>query len=160
MNPAILNELIPVVVNLFVVTVFFAYLFIKTPSSYKVKFLGIPLLLISAFISVTTFDDLLGNSVWGPPTTKFALIAYHSYGPDADRPIIEAWLYLPDSSTKLYKFPYSEELEKKLKDVMAKQAAGQMMMGEWVSNLVPGTGGDEVEGLTFKILTPSAVIPK
>lgn len=160
MNPAILNELIPVVVNLFVVTVFFAYLFIRTPASFKLKFLGIPLLLLSAFVSVSTFDDLLGKSIWGPPTTKFALISYYSYGPDGDNQTIEAWLYLPDTSTRLYKFPYSKELEEKLKDVMERQAQGQMMMGEWVSNLVPGTGGDEVEGLTFKILTPAQVIPK
>lgn len=160
MNAAILNDILPVVITLFVVMVFFAYIFIRTPDSFRLKFLGIPLLLLSVFVSVSTFDGLLGNSVWGPPTTKFGLIGYHTLGPDGEEPIIEAWVYLPNASTKLYKFPYSKELEEKLKDVMERQSAGQMMMGEWVDNLAPGTGGDDVEGMTFMILTPSKVIPK
>ncbi len=158
MNVDILNEILPVVINLFVVTVFFAYLFIKTPTSYRLKFIGIPLLLVSSFISINTFDDLLGHSVWGPPTTKFSLIGYYSYYSNSDNKIIEAWTYLPDGSTKLYKFPYSEELERKLEGVMKRQKDGKMIIGEFNSSTEKN--GDKNEGLKFKILTPSLAIPK
>lgn len=149
MNAEILNDLLPVAINLFVVTVFFTYLFIKTPTSYRLKYLGIPLLLLSAFISVSTFDNLLGRSVWGAPEVKFTLISYRPIGSDPKDSIIETWLYLPDGTTKLYKFPYSKELLEKLKKIVEKQQEGKMVVGEMVD-----------EKLTFKILNPAEIIQK
>lgn len=150
MNADVMNELLPVVINLFVVTVFFAYLFIKTPASYRLKFLGIPLLLLSAFISVNTFDNILGHSVWGTPDTKFSLIAYRATNRDPKDSIIEVWLYLPDGTTKLYKFPYSEKLFKKLKKATKQQQDGNIVIGEYASD----------GHLIFKFIKPSEIIRK
>jgi hypothetical protein len=154
-------DILPIAAVLFTVIVFFTYLFIRTPSSFRVKFIGIPLLVLSSFVGLYSVEGLLGKSVWGPPDGKFYLIDFYSTIVDTeDNSIIEMWLYLQDGTTKLFKLPYSDELLEKLKDVKKKQEGGQMMMGEWLENPQYGSGGNEDGGLYFKPMTPSHIDPK
>jgi len=161
MNAHIFMDILPIASVLFVTVVFFTYLFIRTPSSFRVKFVGIPLLVLSSFIGLYSVEGLLGKSVWGPPDGKFYLIDFYSTMMDTDEnSIIEMWLYLQDGTTKLFKLPYSDELLEKLKDVKKRQEGGQMLMGEWLTNPQYGSSGDEMTGLFFKPLAPSQIDPK
>lgn len=161
MNADIFIDILPIAAVLFTTVAFFIYLFIRTPSSFRVKFIGIPLLVLSSFVGLYSVDGLLGKSVWGPPDGKFYLISYYSTMVESEEDaIIEMWLYLQDGTTKLFKMPYSDDLLKKLKDVKKKQDEGQMMLGEWLTTPQPGSTGEEMTGIFFKPITPSEIDPK
>lgn len=161
MNADIFMDILPIAAVLFTVVAFFTYLFIRTPSSFRIKFIGIPLLVLSSFVGLYTLDGLLGKSVWGEPEGKFYLLHFHaSMTQTEEDAIIETWLYLQDGTTKLFKLPYSDDLMKKLKDVKKRQDEGEMMMGEWLTVQQPGNTGEEITGMFFKSMSPSQIDPK
>ena len=152
MNMDIINfiqDILPISVSLFIMAVFFAFLFVKTPSSYKLKFFGIPLLLFSTLVSVYSMEGILGKSFYGTPPEHFMLIDYRTAAVKDGKRIIEAWLYLPNNTTRLYKFPFSKKLNQTFENAKKKMDQGIPLIGNMIDNVVE-----------FAPIDPSELLPK
>jgi len=154
MNIDTLLDFIPMVSSLLVLTTFFVYVYIKTPSSYKLKLLGIPLVLMFSLFTITTMDKMLGTSIKRDLPEDFILISYHVIKKKGE-PYIEIWIK-KDEKTKLYRVDYNRKLENQLSMALKRKAKlGIPQKGEWKKR-----GGENDDGPTFYDFPHRKVYPK
>lgn len=97
-------ELVAPLVAVFTALVaFFAYLLIKVPHSYRLKWFGIPLLLLSAVFSYHIFESNLGYAYEHELPETFIYLDHIVVVGDNDTPITEVWTLSKTGSTRLYR---------------------------------------------------------
>ena len=92
---------------------FLIYLLIQVPNFYRLKFLAIPLFLFLACAYVVEIPTVLGMPKRGYPDQQFSLVGYKMTFINQHL-FIEAWV-LEAGKSKLYQFPFSEELADKMR---------------------------------------------
>ena len=131
-NYATLIDLFPLLASLFLLTVFFTFLLIKTPLRYGIKLFGIPAILLLSVISFTTMTDMLGRPYKALPPDGFVLISYKIHTIESNKKVVlQAWVYEP-GGTRLYQFPYTEQRKEELDAALALQKdTGGWIVGSW-----------------------------
>ena len=94
-------------------TVLVSYILIRTPAKLYIKFLTIPLLFFLLYSTMDKLNDVLGYAYPTIPVGKVIVMDGTRQGK-----VIELWVkHLGETDTRLYKMPYTKELQKKLKEI-------------------------------------------
>lgn len=110
----LLQQLLVVEIVLMTFIVFMTYLLIKLPASYKIKFIGIPVLIFGGFLAIQTFRDILGYPVPSSLPYKFTFLHYRVIH-DNNHKNIEVWI-IENNKSRLYVIPYTEKTEREMKE--------------------------------------------
>jgi len=110
----------PLVMIFSFIAIFQAYLMIKTTAKYYFKFLAIPALLLTGFLSFQFLDDQLGYAYPSELPKKFIFLGFNIIGDGIKINYIELWAQSEGGRSRLYRIPYSEGLATKLKNVKAR----------------------------------------
>ena len=104
-----------------------SYILIRTPAKLYIKFLTIPLLFFLLYSTMDKLNDVLGYAYPTIPVGKVIVMDGTRQGK-----VIELWVkHLGETDTRLYKMPYSKELQKKLKEGKKARQQGNPMVLEW-----------------------------
>ena len=91
--------------------IFVCYILLRTPAKFFVKFITIPLLFFLFYSTIYKLNDILGNAYPVIHVGKVILLDGLKNGQT-----IEIWVkHLGERDTRLYKLPWTKELQKKLK---------------------------------------------
>ena len=108
-------------------TVLVSYILIRTPAKLYIKFLTIPLLFFLLYSTMDKLNDVLGYAYPTIPVGKVIVMDGARQGK-----VIELWVkHLGETDTRLYKMPYSRELQKKIKEGKKARQQGNPMVLEW-----------------------------
>ena len=104
-----------------------AYVFIKAPVEYYLRFLLIPTMLISSLFSVVFLYASLGYGVAKTLPEKFEYLG-HNIVLDSSykKSNIEVWVH--GKRSRLYVITYSKEAEKKLKEAQEQKKSGNAVV--------------------------------
>jgi len=104
-----------------------SYILIRTPAKLYIKFLTIPLLFFLLYSTMDKLNDILGYAYPTIPIGKVILMDGTRQGK-----VIELWVkHLGETDTRLYKMPYSKQLQKKIKEGKKARQQGNPMVLEW-----------------------------
>lgn len=117
---------------------FCAYLVVKLPKKYFLKYLLIPSVLAYGLLVVMNYGTVQGYPYALFPHGRFLLVSFRSVGVDEQR-VIEMWITQRDVS-RLYVIPYDTIIEKMLKEARISQEEGVLSELEFDGN--SGGGGD------------------
>jgi hypothetical protein len=110
-------------ISFLIMTIFTVYLLIKVPKGYALKYLAIPLMIMMGLQFVMTLPQVLGRPKLGYPEANFKLVGYKMDFVD-HKLVIQAWVKEADQS-KLYQFPFSEEVAAQLAKMAAHGGQGK-----------------------------------
>lgn len=100
-----------------------AFLIIKLPKRFWIKFISIPLILIIGLMFAQNIQQVWGFPFPGLPQGKFQLQSYRVLYQTGDVMRIEAWV-IQKRKSRLYVFPYSREVDQKFAQAMREQGSG------------------------------------
>ena len=104
-----------------------SYILIRTPAKLYIKFLTIPLLFFLLYSTMDKLNDVLGYAYPTIPVGKVIVMDGNRQGK-----VIELWVkHLGETDTRLYKLPYTKELQKKIKEGKKARQQGNPMVLEW-----------------------------
>ena len=104
-----------------------SYILIRTPAKLYIKFLTIPLLFFLLYSTMDKLNDILGYAYPTIPIGKVIVLDGQRQGN-----IIEIWVkHLGKSDTRLYKLPYTKQLQKKMNEAKKARDQGNPMVLEW-----------------------------
>jgi len=104
-----------------------SYILIQTPAKLYIKFLTIPLLFFLLYSTMDKLNDILGYAYPVIPVGKVIIMDGTRQGK-----VIELWVkHLGKTDTRLYKLPFTKELQKKLKEAKKARQQGNPMVLEW-----------------------------
>ena len=104
-----------------------SYILIRTPAKLYIKFLTIPLLFFLLYSTMDKLNDILGYAYPTIPVGKVIVMDGTRQGK-----VIEIWVkHLGKTDTRLYKLPFTKELQKKLKQAKKAREQGNPMVLEW-----------------------------
>ena len=108
-------------------TILVCYILISTPAKLFIKFLTIPLLFFLLYSTMDKLNDILGYAYPTIPVGKVIVMDGQRKGN-----VIEIWVkHLGKPDTRLYKLPFSKELQKKLEEARKGRQEGNPMVMEW-----------------------------
>lgn len=110
---SLFKMLLPLVGSLIALSAFLAFLLIKIPKTYALKFVGIPALLLYAYFSYTFYGNILGRAVPFELPQKFVLLGYAV----KDTKHIDVWIN-EQGETRLYVIPNTPSARTKLQRAM------------------------------------------
>jgi len=146
--------MLPLTILIVILSVFFAFLLIKTKMNYYVKFLGIPLLIFTSIFAYKFLDSSLGYAYPADIPGKFILLGYEVVEKEHVKNI-ELWISSDPARTRLLKLPYSKEILQKLWEAQ-ELAHGRPLMGEFKD----GKMGDFVSNFNFYPFNIYEALPK
>jgi hypothetical protein len=96
---------------------------------YAVKYVAIPLILLTTYILVVQGDQMLGRAYDVRPEGKFEFVDYRVI---VDKGIkrIELWV-IQENKSRLHLIPYSEKTENQLAKAKTRKKNGQRERGEF-----------------------------
>ena len=104
-----------------------SYILIRTPAKLYIKFLTIPLLFFLLYSTMDKLNDILGYAYPTIPIGKVIVLDGVRQGN-----IIEIWVkHLGKTDTRLYKLPYTKQLQKKMNEAKKARQQGNPMVLEW-----------------------------
>jgi hypothetical protein len=112
MNADMLHFVFPLLALYCFVVAFLVYLLIKVPSTYKLKWVGVPLLLVASFFSYDAYVSKLGRAF--PtllPEQEFILIEAKVVG---NKEAIEMWIKENKKTSRFIRIPYDEKTMKQI----------------------------------------------
>lgn len=148
--------MLPLTILIVILSVFFAFLLIKTKMNYYVKFLGIPLLVFTSIFAYKFLDSSLGYAYPADIPGKFVLLGAEVVDVKHEKNI-ELWIRQDASRTRLLKLPYSKEMIQKIWDAQ-EQAHGRPLVGEFKDG--KGDIGDFVTNFKFYPFNVYEAMPK
>jgi hypothetical protein len=162
MTSPFLSVLLPIELLLVTITVFFVYVFLRTPHTFRIKFIGVPVLLFGAFYALLNLDGMLGRPYPGVPSSEFTFINYRVALDKENKKWIELWV-LDKKSSRLFVFPYTKEAEKQLRPAQAKTQKGIAQKGKFKKK-TNGVKSDatilELYDIPTNVLPPKEVGPE
>lgn len=127
MNAETFNFILPLLSVYCAVVALVVYLMLKVPSQYKLKWLAVPVLLVSSFFSYYVYMDKLGRPL---PTElsdqEFVLVAGRVVG---KKEAIEIWTLENRRYSRLIRIPYDEKTAKELQKALERGQKGVPQMG-------------------------------
>ena len=134
-----MNILVFLTAGFVILFLFTAYLIIKIPGQYKLKWFIIPLIAAFGIFMYTKTPTLLGAARMAYPAKKFELIDYGVFVLKNNNKVIEAWVIQDgDDDTRLFEMPFSESLKANLGALAAAQKKGSGVKGQFQGK--PGDG--------------------
>ena len=110
-----------------VLMIFVCYILLRTPAKFFVKFITIPLLFFLFYSTMYKLNDILGYAYPVIPVGKVIILDGVKQGRT-----IELWVrHLGKDNTRLYKLPWTKQLQKKLKEAKKAREQGNPMVLEW-----------------------------
>ena len=104
-----------------------SYILIRTPAKLYIKFLTIPLLFFLLYSTMDKLNDILGYAYPVIPVGKVIVLDGVRQGN-----IIEIWVkHLGKTDTRLYKLPFTKQLQKKMNEAKKARQQGNPMVLEW-----------------------------
>lgn len=91
---------------------FLVYLLLKVPATYRLKWIGVPLLLLASFFSYDAYVSKLGKAL--PmliPEQEFILIEAKVVG---NKEAIEMWIKENKKTSRFIRIPYNEQTMKEI----------------------------------------------
>ena len=128
-----------------------SFLVYRSELKDSVKIITLPLAIILAGFLGYHYILSLGKPVEYEPTGEWEYIHHISYSDN-----IELWIFDEDNGSRLYIFPYNEEVRKKLEDAKEMQEKGQRVKGEFDKG-IGSSNGDSILNIVNDVGTP---IPK
>ena len=129
-------------------------LLIKVSMRYGIKFISIPIIILSTFMLLVEGEELMGRAYDSMPTGKFEFLDYRVQIVDGVKKL-EIWI-LQDKKSRLYVFTYTPEREQELSKAKSRKKKGARERGEFM----PGdgkerSGGDlSISDIPFEELMP------
>ena len=121
-----------------------SYILIRTPAKLYIKFLTIPLLFFLLYSTMDKLNDILGYAYPVIPVGKVIVLDGVRQGN-----IIEIWVkHLGKTDTRLYKLPFTKQLQKKMNEAKKARQQGNPMVLEWKKGpkTKQGNGGQRNPG--------------
>lgn len=138
MNADNLYNLIPLILVFVAFSVTVGILLLTTTIRSAVKLIGIPILLVTVFVVVTSIISVLGTPYYGMPKGEFQLIAYTRIQRN-NVEYVEIWTKPMKGDTRVYAVPFTHDLQKKLEQAMQQQAqTGKPQVGKFEQNKESG----------------------
>ncbi len=109
---------------LLLLVAFCAYLVVKLPKRYFIKYLLIPVILAYGLLIATNYTEVQGHPYATFPHGKFLLVAFRTIGVDEKR-VIEIWI-TQHGISRLYVIPYDADVETKLKMAKIGEEEGEL----------------------------------
>lgn len=119
-----MNIFVMMGLSLFLIVILCAYMIVKLPKTYYLKYLLIPVVLAYGLIVGINLPDVQGYPYPSYPQGKFLLINFRSIGVDQTR-VIELWITRGGRS-RLYVIPYDEKTEQMLKMAKIREQEGEL----------------------------------
>ena len=115
--------LLPFILWIVGLTAFTAYVYIKTPDRYGLKFAAIPLAFIVAFFSFNIFLGSIGISYPHQLPETFEYLDSRLIAKDGKKNSFEVWVN-EGAHSRLYLIPYSKNMEEQLNAAKARKLKG------------------------------------
>lgn len=132
------SSLFSISIALFAFAVLVAYLLIKLPIAYWMRWTLVPATLLLAWYLSVNIPALMGRAYEGTPGDQFQYIDHQV---TKDRSTIEVWVKLPDSSTRLYGIPFDPQLAAQLDLAHEAMRQGVPVFGKFRSRAGAGSSG-------------------
>lgn len=107
----------------FLITIVSAFLIVKLPHKFIVKFLLIPMILCAGLMFADNINQVLGFPFSNYPTGKFGVKDYRVTFVSEGVMNIEVWV-LQKGKSRLYVIPYNKDVEKELQQAVAERRKG------------------------------------
>lgn len=137
-----------------------AYLIIRLPLRYGVKFITIPLVIFSTFLMVILGSDILGRPYQVYPRGEFEFLDYRVVQVDGKKEI-ELWA-IQHKKSRLHLIPYTEKTEQELAKAASRARNGGRQMGQFGGPLQDGNGmpnGHEGNELNMREVPRALLLP-
>lgn len=109
-----------IIMGFLILAVISAYLVIRLPHKYWLKWFLVPILIAFGFFLYTEIPNLLGFPKLAFPTQRFQLLDFGSFVLNKDTKVIEFWVMEDGSNdTRLYEVPYSDQTNQQLGQLAA-----------------------------------------
>jgi len=110
--------------------IFVGFLLIKSSLKGYFKFIGIPVVIVASLFAFKICSSFLGYAYPAHLPDHFMFLGYQVVTTIKGEKSIELWLRSDVSKTRLYKIPYSQQMEDKLQDASEDQMKGQVVVGD------------------------------
>lgn len=123
------------------------YTLLKTPSKFYIKFFTIPLIFFLFYSTIVKLNNILGYAY---PTYPVGKVILHDGNRSGD--VIEIWVqHLGETETRLYRIPYTQEMQEEVKrGKEAKQKGNPTVIEFTQGKLKRGQQGQTREGAEYK----------
>lgn len=130
-----------------VLAILVLYALLKTPSKFYIKFLTIPLIFFLFYSTIVKLNNFLGYALPTYPSGKVVLLDGQRQGH-----VIEIWVqHLGERNTRLYKIPFSQEMQEELKRGREAKKKGNPLVIEFFEGMMErGHSGQTREGAKYK----------
>lgn len=121
---------------------------------YGIKFISIPLIILSTFILLVQSEGLMGRAYDSMPVGKFEFLDYRVQIVDGVKKL-ELWV-LQDKKSRLYVFTYTPGREQELSKAKSRKKKGARERGEFMTgNGKENSGSDlSISDIPFEELMP------
>ena len=145
--------------SLVLITLMCLWAIISIPKNYLFKSLLVPVMILVAVSTWYTYNAILGYGTEFKPAKE---VVYHSHVADkrADK-IYVLLTTFGENEPRLHIYPWSEELEEKLKGADGQKKAGVLVVGK-IKREAPGRNlpTSDKEKWVFYIMPPNEFMPK
>lgn len=107
-------------------------LLIKVPMKYAIKFVTIPLVILSTYMLIVIGEDIFGRPYDQPPVGKFEFIDYRIDIKNGTKRI-ELWV-VQEKKSRLHIINYNEIVEQELSKAKTRKSQGSRQRGEFSSD--------------------------
>lgn len=121
---------------------------------YGIKFVSIPLIILSTFILLVEGEGLMGRAYDSVPVGKFEFLDYRIHIVDGVKKV-ELWV-LQDKKSRLYVFTHTPEREQELSKAKSRKKKGARERGEFKLGAgVENSGSDlSISDIPYEELMP------
>lgn len=145
-----MNDVDIIIVCFLLLTIFTAFVTIKTKLKYWIKWLLIPVLLALGLFFFVNFPNIQGYAYETYPVGKFRLLAFRA---ENNNKVIELWIdELGNPKSRLYKIPYNKDVDKSLQDMIHGEKQGGDPVGQFTKGQIKeqgkGNGNGDAHGNT------------
>lgn len=150
MTQTIFQFISPLVILYFIVVAFLAYLLVKVPQKYKLKWFGIPIILVCGLFSYEIYVSKLGRPVPFelPEDEEFELVDARM---SLNKQLIELWIVEGTMQSRLIVIPFDKALFKNIKEALERgNKSGVPQIGKRKRMGGQGGNGDDLAGSDFQ----------
>lgn len=106
-----------------IVCVLVAVLTYQSYAHVLIKFIALPMVVAFAFMTIEHFESIRGTPIEGHPAEHFTYVHHTNGGLRGETIII--WIKDVDNMDKMFTFPYTRDIMKKLNQMKKKQEQGE-----------------------------------
>lgn len=125
------QELITLSVLMLLLACFAAYLVVRLPVKYKLKFLLVPAVVGLGVLLVIELPKIMGSPLQKYPEETFEYLAHAVMSNEEGELSIQLWAETEGEGSKLYEFAFSQETLDKLAELQSLQQQGLPAKGKF-----------------------------